>query len=99
MASEPRVLCETPTPGKQPVTIPEWKYRAVADAILAVVPVEEPGIPFQELPDAVADRLPQETRQRLGSVAWHVTTVKLDLEVKGKVRRLKAGGRQHLVRG
>lgn len=99
MASEPRVLCETPTPGKQPVTIPEWKYRAVAEALLAVVPEEEPGIPFQELPDAVADELASDIRQRLGSVAWHVTTVKLDLEVKGKVRRLQVGGRQHLVRG
>jgi hypothetical protein len=80
------------------VTIPEWKYRTVADAILKLVPNEEPGIPFQELPDAVADELDPDLRQRLGSVTWHVTTVKLDLEVKGAVRRVKVGGRQHLVK-
>ncbi len=95
---EDRTLCETPTPGKKPTTIPTWKYDAVRRAILAVVPKREPGLAFSELSDRVAAKLPAKAKAELGSIMWHVTTVKLDLEVKGEIRRVAKSSPQRLVR-
>lgn len=93
-----RIVCETPTPGKKPTTIPRWKYDLVRNAILDAVPAKEPGLRFSELPAAVAERISEEQLEELGSVAWHTTTVKLDLEVKGEIARVKGSGPQQLVR-
>ena len=46
----------------------------------------------------VADRLSEDVRQRLGSVAWHTTTVKLNMEVDGELERVAGAKPQHLVR-
>jgi hypothetical protein len=98
-----RIVCETPTPGKQPVRIEAWKYLAVRDALLRVLPAQgrgtsEPqGLAFRELPALVWQALSPEDRAQLGSASWYTTTVKLDLEVKGQVRRLP-GSPQRLVR-
>lgn len=72
----------------------------MARAILRAVPEEEPGLEFRDLPDAVGDLLePDELKlKRLGSIAWYTTTVKLDLEVKGALRRVKGSSPQRLVR-
>lgn len=95
---EERVVCETPTPGKQPTRIPQWKYDLVRRAILEAVPVDGNGVAFKELPAAVAVRLSQEERAGLGSVSWYTTVVKLDLEVRGELRRLDGSRPQRLVR-
>ena len=93
-----KVICETPTPGKSPVRIDQWKYREIADAILGVLPTEGEGVPFKELPGMVAAVIGNDARARLGSISWYTTTVKLDLEVKGKVRRVGNSGPQRLLR-
>jgi len=36
---------------------------------------------------------------RLGSVGWHTTTVKLNMEVKGELQRLSGVNPQRLIRG
>jgi hypothetical protein len=98
-----RVVCETPTPGKQPVRIEAWKYEAVRDALLRLIPLEGArrrevqGLAFRELPALVWQALSPEDRAQLGSASWYTTTVKLDLEVKGRLRRLP-GTPQRLVR-
>ena len=96
--SEPRTLCRTPTPGKKPTSIPTWKYDAVRSAILEVVPREGPGLLAKDLPKRVAAELPSELRDRLGSVSWHTTTVKLEMEVAGELRRVEGARPQRLVR-
>ena len=96
--SEARTVCHTPTPGKQPTSIPTWKYDAVRTAILEVVPSHAPGVVAKDLPSMVADRLSDEVRQKLGSVAWHTTTVKLNMEVDGELERVAGAKPQHLVR-
>ena len=98
MVKEARVLCKTPTPGKQPTRIPKWKYEAVRHAILKVVPKDEPGIRFAELAGEVEKLLPAEDKDRLGSVSWHTTVVKLDMEVKGEILRIVGSNPQRLVR-
>lgn len=47
---ETRVLCQTPTPGKEGTRIPRWKYDAMRAAILKAVTTSKDGIEFQALP-------------------------------------------------
>jgi len=94
-----KITCETPTPGKKPTRIPRWKYEAVRSAILGIVPARGRGVPFGELPRLVAKRLSDDERDRLGSVGWHTTTVKLHLEVLGEIRRMPGVSPQRLLRG
>ena len=93
-----KVLCQTPTLGKKPTRIDAWKYNLIRDAILKILPVDEPGIIFMELPGLVESRLSDDVRMRLGSVGWYTTTVKLDLEVKGEITRIPGSKPQRLVR-
>jgi hypothetical protein len=95
---EAKILCQTPTPGKQPTRIPQWKYNAVWQAILQAVPEDEPGIRFADLAGEVEKLLPTKDRHELGSVGWHTTVVKLDMEVKGEILRLPGSNPQRLVR-
>lgn len=95
------VECRTPAPGRAGVTrVPAWKYAAVRQAILEAVTAAGPeGLAFALLPDAVAARLTGTVRDRLGSVRWHVTTVKLNMEVEGELRRLPGHRSQRLTLG
>lgn len=93
-----RMLCRTPTPGKQPVSIPAWKYRVVREALLTIVPATPPGIAAKALPDRVAAVLPRDLFARLGSVSWHVTTVRLNMEVDGELQRVAKLRPLHVVR-
>ena len=55
-------------------------------------------LPFSELAMAVEDRLTPGQLERLGSIMWYVTTVKLDLEVKGELERVPGARPQRLRR-
>jgi hypothetical protein len=93
-----KVLCETPTPGKQGTRIDKWKYDAVRAAILESLPHNGEGLLFEQLPDQVNAHLSEDVREKLGSIPWYTTTVKLDLEVRGEIRRLPDVTPQRLVR-
>ncbi len=94
--SEERVVCRTPSVGRAGTTrIPKWKFDAVREAILRVLADGE--VPFSELTDRAGAKLADDDRARLGSVGWHVTTVKLELEVRGEIRRLDRPGKQILA--
>ncbi len=98
MKSDEKVFCEVPTPGKVGTNIPRWKYELVRDAILTLLDEHgEQGILFKELPEAVKQKLPEKELAELGSVTWHVTTVKLDLETKGLIRKAHNKSPQRLV--
>lgn len=96
--AEERTVCHTPTPGKKPTSIPTWKYEAVRKAILQAVPTTAPGMRAKDLPDRVAERLPRDERERLGSITWHTTSVKLHMETLGELRRDPKLKPQHIVR-
>jgi len=94
--SEERVMCRTPSVGRTGTTrIPKWKFDAVREAILQVLADGE--VPFSELTERAGAKLADDDRARLGSVGWHVTTVKLELEVRGEIRRLNRPGKQILA--
>ncbi len=96
MANDDKVLCETPSPGKQPTRIERWKYDLLRSAILAELPEKGEGVPFQELAGRIQSRISPAELERLGSIGWYTTTVKLDLEVKGEIERVPGKRTQHL---
>jgi hypothetical protein len=95
-STKSKVLCETPTPGKKGTRIHEWKYEAVRKALRKVIPRKAPGVLFEDLPELVDQALPAEARQKLGSVPWYTTTVKLHLEVIGEIERIPGSSPQRV---
>ncbi len=91
--------CRTPSTGRRGATnIPTWKYTVVRAAILAAIGAAgDDGLAFSELPEAVESRLSDDHLVRVGSVGWHVTTVKLNMEVEGEISRLPGVVPQRLV--
>ena len=96
MTDQEKVPCRTPAEGRDGVTnIPKWKFDAVRAAILDICQDETI---FIDLFDLVATRLSEDERARLGSINWHVTTVKLELEVRGEIARVPGARPQKVIR-
>ena len=82
--------------GRDGVTnIPKWKFDTIRVAILDICAEETL---FKHLPAKVGERLSDEDRANLGSLGWHVTTVKLELEVRGEIARVPGKGPQKIIR-
>lgn len=82
-----KIACRTPARGRDGVTnIPKWKFDAMRRAIYNVLADGE--VEFRALPDLVKSQLSDEECAAFGSINWHLTTVKLELEVRGEVLRL-----------
>ncbi len=97
MKSE-KIECRTPTPDKKPTRIDSWKFNAVRRAILEALPTEGEGVVFRDLPKIVQAGLTEDDLAKLGSVSWYTTTVKLELEVRGEIRRVQGVSPQRLLR-
>ncbi|HKG53844.1 MAG TPA: hypothetical protein VKB04_06260 [Anaerolineales bacterium] len=69
---------------KQGVKISKEKYEIIRKAILCVLQTEK-EITFMNLSRAVEKQVNGNFE---GSVTWYVTTVKLDLEARGQVKRV-----------
>lgn len=88
-----KTACRTPAEGRDGVTnIPKWKFDALKAAILAVL--SRGDIRFSDLKEAVRGELSEEVLAKLGSLGWHVTCVKLELEVRGDIERISQKGPQ-----
>ncbi|MYA03268.1 MAG: hypothetical protein F4Y37_01440 [Caldilineaceae bacterium SB0664_bin_22] len=74
--------------GKKGVRIDRAKYDPIREAILAVLEAEGP-CRFMRLAERVEERLGDNFP---GSVSWYTITVKLDLEARGVVERVRQGG-------
>ncbi len=74
--------------GKKGVRIDRAKYDLIREAILAVLEAEGP-CKFMQLAERVKARLGDSFT---GSVSWYTITVKLDLEARGVVERVRQGG-------
>lgn len=90
-----KTLCRTPN-ASGTTRIPTWKFEAVRKAILDAVGAD--GIAFKDLEPAVAQRLPQDVARDLGSLGWHMTTVKLEMECAGDIHRVEGRSPQFIVR-
>jgi len=69
---------------KQGVNISKEKYEIICEAILSILQAHK-EITFRNLSRAVEKKVNGNFE---GSVTWYVTTVKLDLEARGKVKRV-----------
>ena len=82
-----KVACRTPAEGKDGKTnIPKWKFDVLRAAIRQVLKGREMGM--NALKEAVRDALDENSLKQLGSLGWHLTTVRLELEVRGEIARL-----------
>ena len=93
-----KVICRTPTPGKKPTRIDAKKFETVRRAILAVVPPKGQGLLFTDLTPRVAAKLNTAQKSQFGSLMWYVTTVKLEMEVRGEIQRVRGISPQRLKR-
>ena len=73
-----------PEPAKQGVRINRNKYNLMREAILEKLRLFGPTT-FAQMGDLVEDQLQKNFD---GSVMWYYTTVKLDLEARGEIRRV-----------
>jgi hypothetical protein len=78
---------------KQGVNISREKYEIICEAILTVLRAQK-EMTFMNLSRAVEKEVNGNFE---GSVTWYVTTVKLDLEARGLVKRVP-GSRPQLVK-
>jgi hypothetical protein len=69
---------------KQGVNISKEKYEIIRNAILCVLQTQK-EITFMNLSRAVEKEVNGNFE---GSVTWYVTTVKLDLEARGQIKRV-----------
>ncbi len=82
-----KIQCLHPQ-GKQGVRIDRSRYNPIREAILAVLKTDGP-CKFMQLAKRVEARLGDSFP---GSIAWYTITVKLDLEARGAVERIRQGG-------
>lgn len=85
-------------PTKKMGRISKAKYNMVSKAILRIIPKDESGFLFKDLAKAVAGSMTDDQLEELGSVSWYTTSVKLDLEARGRIARLPVKGPQRLIR-
>lgn len=78
---------------KQGVKISREKYEIIRKAILCVLETQK-EITFMNLSRAVEKEVNGNFE---GSVTWYVTTVKLDLEARGQIKRV-TNSRPQLVK-
>jgi hypothetical protein len=62
-------------------------YHAMRAAMLAVLPVREPGLTEAEMRAAVVTRLPDDLFPGGAKAGWWSKSVQLDLEAKGLIAR------------
>lgn len=78
---------------KQGVNISREKYDVIRNAILCVLQAQK-EMPFMKLSRAVEKEV---NGNFDGSVMWYVTTVKLDMEARGELKRV-TNSRPQLVK-
>ena len=78
---------------KQGVNISREKYDVIRNAILCVLQTQK-EMPFMKLSRAVEKEV---NGNFDGSVMWYVTTVKLDMEARGELKRVQ-NSRPQLVK-
>jgi len=79
-----KIICRTPTPGKQTTWIDHWKYDLIREKVLEVIPEKGEGILFKDLPGLVKAKLSDEEQGCLGSVSWYISVVKRIWKCAGK---------------
>lgn len=90
MAAEEFFLTIHPEPRKHGVRIEKAKYDVIRRAILENLRIHG-SLSFTRLGNLLEEQL---LKSFDGSVTWYFTTVKLDMEARGEIRRVPGSGRQ-----
>ncbi|WP_164924159.1 DUF6958 family protein [Sinorhizobium fredii] len=75
-------------PGKT-TSVDADKYAAMKTALLAVIPVQAPGLTLAEVRERIFAHLPEERFPGGKGVSWWSKAVQLDLEARGEIVREK----------
>ncbi len=91
-------MCRNPQPAKAGTRIPTWKYEAVRAGILDILSdAGEQGVLLKDLKPALRAQLSPEILAKIGSLGWHMMTVKLEMEAAGDITRVQGPGPQKLM--
>lgn len=82
-----KVACRTPNDGGKSMTnIPKWKFDVIRAALLVVL--GQGPVQSSALTEAIRPHISADALERIGKLGWHMMAVKLELEVRGEIRRL-----------
>ena len=87
MKAETILVENIASPDSPPRPVNREKYEATREAVMAVLPVAEPGLSYAELKTATLPRLPETLFPGGQTVGWWLKCVQLDLEAKGVIVR------------
>ena len=80
-----RTPCRTPA-GTSATNLRTWKFEACRTAILSAL--SDGAVAGRDIADHARDRMSEAHRADLGKLGWHVTAVRLELEVRGEIERV-----------
>lgn len=89
---ESKITLRHPDPAKATTTINHQKYTTIRQAIIQALQTRE-RLTYAELARDVEQQL---AGRFDGSIRWYVTVVKLDLEGRGKLERIKDKQREYV---
>jgi hypothetical protein len=93
------VPCFAPGQSLEKARLPRWKYDAVRRAVMRVtIGAGGRGATLAELIAEAPRHLTPAELGALGSLVWHVTAVKLDLEARGELMRVSGASPLRHVR-
>ncbi|MCF8241553.1 MAG: hypothetical protein K9J16_09205 [Melioribacteraceae bacterium] len=92
-----QIICRTPSIGKKPTKISKEKFELIRDRIIEILSKNNEGVLFKDLPKMISERLTVAQRSLIGSISWYTTTVKLELEVRGEIKRIPNSKPQRLI--
>jgi hypothetical protein len=86
MSSDKIVVENINTPGRTE-RLDRAKYMAMREALMSVLPEDEPGMTVPAANVAVLQLLPDDLFPMGATAGWWLKAVQLDLEAKGIIRR------------
>ena len=100
MTVDDRVQLRNPDPSKKMPRIAKDIYAIAPEAVHAIVPKQAPGITLNDYLAQMAGRLPKAPGWDSSlSANWLAMAIKLDLEARGKLKRVNTKPPQPIVRG
>lgn len=97
--ADDRIQLRNPEPTKSSPKMERATYSLARSVALAVIPAREPGITLPDYLETMRRSLPKAEGWPAGaSAGWWAMAIKLDLEARGELRRVKAKPPQRLVR-
>jgi hypothetical protein len=85
--ADSRITIQSATSPDHVQRVDRAKYMALRDALMAVLPLNPPGITVAEAKAALLPRLPGHLFPGGDKAGWWLKAVQLDLEAKGVIAR------------